>query len=114
MRFTARFIAAAVLVGAAFGMGLSQPARAQESVTVHPNPENGVTTTVQPNGGMKIEFPAKNDSNYLNYGPLPDDPGADKSQDYMNQAGGDDLESVGDGMGSDFDADLLPDSDSAP
>lgn len=83
-------------------LGLAtQPAMAQEHVTVHPSPE----------GGVEIKFPTINNPNYLNYGPLPDTPGSDKSQDYMNQAGGND---PGDsGPGSDVDADVLPDSDGA-
>lgn len=80
--------------------GLSA-ASAQEHITVHPGPQ----------GETELSFPTQNNPNYLDYGPLPDNPGADKSQDYMDQAGGNDAPDTG--PGSDVDADVLPDSDGA-
>lgn len=77
------------------------PALAQEKITIHPGPR----------GDTEITFPTENDPNYLNYGPLDDVPGSDKSEDYQNQAGGNDP--IDSGPGSDVDADVLPDADGA-
>jgi len=96
---------AAVLSATVLMLAGALPASAQQSLTVHPQPRAGG------NGGLEITIPPINNPNYLDYGPLPDHPGADHSQDYMNQAGGD---TMGDsGPGSDDFADLLPDSDGA-
>ncbi|MBS9476431.1 hypothetical protein [Ancylobacter radicis] len=81
------------------------PASAQSSITVHPQPQPGGS------GGMEIKIPPLNNPNYLDYGPLPDKPGSDHSQDYMNQAGGNSPDMSG--PGSDVDADVMPDSDGA-
>ncbi len=108
-----RSLALTVLAGAALGALAALPAAAQQSVTIHPAPQQGVTEQVTPGGGLDIQFPTHNDSNYLNYGPLPDKPGSGHSQDYMDQAGGNDLDGVGVGIGADVDADIMPDSDSA-
>ena len=89
---------------------VAAPAFAQEQITIHPRP-NGSTQSTTPNGGLEISIPTINNPNYLDYGPLPDKPGSDKSNDYANQAGGNDM---GDsGPGSDNDADILPDQDGA-
>ncbi len=74
---------AAVLSATVLMLAGALPANAQQSVTVHPQPRAGG------NGGLEITIPPINNPNYLDYGPLPDHPGADHSQDYMNQAGGD-------------------------
>lgn len=95
----------AVISAAALVIAGALPAAAQESITVHPRaqPGNG--------GGLEITIPPINNPNYLDPGPMPNDPGTDKSQDYMNQAGGDYMNDAG--PGSDVDADILPDSDGA-
>ncbi|MDR6955570.1 hypothetical protein J2X65_004952 [Ancylobacter sp. 3268] len=101
MRYAA-FIAAGLAV-AVFAAG---PATAQQSITVHPQ--------AQPGGmGEEIVIPPLNNPNYLDPGPMPDRPGSDKSMDYMNQAGGNELGGVGVGIGNDVDADDLPDGDGA-
>ncbi|MCS0503764.1 hypothetical protein [Ancylobacter mangrovi] len=82
-------------------------ALAQSSITVHPGP----TGQPQPGGGVEINIPTVNNPNYLDYGPLPDPRGSDKSMDYMNQAGGNDP--IFSGPGSDNDSDILPDNDGA-
>lgn len=97
-----RYAAFAVL---ALTLGATLPANAQSSVTIRPGPQP------QPGGGVEINIPPVNNPNFLDYGPLPNSPGSDKSMDYMNQAGGDDP--IASGPGSDVDADLLPDSDGA-
>lgn len=79
---------------------------AQSSITVHPQPQPGSGS-----GGLEIKIKPLNNPNYLDYGPLPDNPGADHSQDYMNQAGGNSPDMSG--PGSDVDADVMPDSDGA-
>ncbi|MCJ8141657.1 hypothetical protein MKI84_01875 [Ancylobacter sp. A5.8] len=84
------------------------PALAQNpAITIHPNSV--------PNGdeNVEINIPPLNNPNYLDPGPAPFVPGASKSEDYMQQAGGDSMGGVGVGIGGDVDADLLPDSDSA-
>lgn len=86
------------------------PAVAQEQITVHPRP-NGETQSTTPNGGLEITIPTLNNPNYLDYGPLPDKPGSDKSNDYNNPAGGNDM--IQSGPGSDNDSDILPDQDGA-
>lgn len=83
------------------------PAGAQSSITVHPQPNAGSNDPVN----LEIKIKPLNNPNYLDYGPLPDKPGADHSQDYMNQAGGNSPDFAG--PGSDVDADVLPDSDGA-
>ncbi|SCW46142.1 hypothetical protein [Ancylobacter rudongensis] len=93
---------AVLSVAALLVAGLS-PAGAQQPIEVHPNKPAG--------GGLEISIPPINNPNYLDYGPLPDKPGADKSQDYMEQAGGN-YENLS-GPGSDVDADVMPDSDGA-
>lgn len=100
MRYAALFVIGLCAAGAL-------PASAQQSVTVHPKQQ----PQVGGEGGLEIKIPPINNPNYLDYGPLPDNPGADKSQDYMNQAGGNDPDMSG--PGSDNDADILPDSDGA-
>ncbi|MBS7542878.1 hypothetical protein [Ancylobacter oerskovii] len=101
MRYAA-FIAAG-LAAAALTAG---PATAQQSITVHPQG--------QPRSmGEEIVIPPLNNPNYLDPGPMPDRPGSDKSMDYMNQAGGNELGGVGVGIGADVDADDLPDGDGA-
>lgn len=94
---------AAALLGAAPAVAV-----AQEHITVHPKVEPG------PGGepGEVIQFKPLNNPNFLDYGPLPDNPGADKSQDYEAQAGGDFPDIAG--PGSDNDADVMPDNDMAP
>ncbi|GLK84412.1 hypothetical protein [Ancylobacter defluvii] len=92
---------AAGLAAATFAAG---PAWAQQSITVHPQPRAQ---------GEEIVIPPLNNPNYLDPGPMPDRPGSDKSMDYMNQAGGNELGGVGVGIGNDVDADDLPDGDGA-
>ncbi len=90
-------LCAALLVAGTLSAGAQQP------IEVHPN---------QPaQGGLEITIPPINNPNYLDYGPLPDKPGSDKSQDYMDQAGGN-YENLS-GPGSDVDADVMPDTDGA-
>lgn len=97
----------AALLAAGLAFAAASPAAAQSSVTVHPQPQ-------QPGGmGEEISIPPLNNPNYLDPGPMPDNPGSDKSMDYMNQAGGNELGGVGVGIGSDVDADDLPDGDGA-
>lgn len=96
MRYTAIFFAAVLVAGIL-------PAGAQQPIEVHPNK--------QAQGGLEVTIPPINNPNYLDYGPLPDKPGADKSEDYMEQAGGD-YENLS-GPGSDVDADVMPDDDGA-
>ncbi|WP_018391023.1 hypothetical protein [Ancylobacter sp. FA202] len=96
MRYAVLSVAALLVAGLA-------PAGAQQPIEVHPNQPAG--------GGLEISIPPINNPNYLDYGPLPDNPGADKSQDYMEQAGGN-YENLS-GPGSDVDADVMPDSDGA-
>lgn len=76
-------------------------AQQEEKIIIHPGPH----------GETEMSFPTENNPNFLDYGPLPDNPGADKSQDYMDQAGGNDAPDLG--PGSDVDADVMPDSDGA-
>lgn len=102
MRYAA-FLVTCLAVSAA-------PAMAQEQITIHPRP-NAPTQAPTANGGLEITIPPINNPNYLDYGPLPDKPGSDKSNDYANQAGGNDP--IGSGPGSDVDADILPDQDGA-
>ena len=102
MRYAA-FLVTCLAFGAA-------PALAQEQITIHPRP-NGSTQSTTPNGGLEISIPTINNPNYLDYGPLPDKPGSDHSNDYANQAGGNDMDESG--PGSDVDADILPDQDGA-
>lgn len=83
------------------------PIRAQEHITVHPQPPAGTGNAA----GTEFTFKPLNNPNYLDYGPLPDKPGSDKSMDYANQAGGNDP--IGGGPGSDVDADVMPDNDGA-
>ncbi|QIB35839.1 hypothetical protein [Ancylobacter pratisalsi] len=97
-----RYVAFPVL---ALLLGASLPANAQSTITVRPGPQP------QPGGGLEINIPPVNNPNFLDYGPLPDPRGSGKSNDYMNQAGGN--SPIGGGPGSDFDADILPDSDGA-
>lgn len=98
----------AALLAAGFAVSLAaSPAGAQSSITVHPPAQ-------QPGGmGEEIVIPPLNNPDYLDPGPMPDKPGSDKSMDYMNQAGGNELGGVGVGIGSDVDADDLPDGDGA-
>lgn len=87
-------------------LGLSAaPALAQEEPTAH--------ITIRPGGNSEAEisFPTLNNPNYLDAGPLQDPPGTDKSEDYQDQAGGNDP--IDSGPGSDVDADLMPDNDGA-
>ncbi len=91
----------------AFASFSAAPASAQSSITVHPQPQPGTGS----GGGVEINIKPLNNPNYLDYGPLPDNPGADHSQDYMNQAGGNSPDMSG--PGSDVDADVMPDSDGA-
>lgn len=100
MRYPA-FLVASLLAGAS----VAGPALAQSQITVHPKPNQ--------NMGEEIVIPPLNNSNYLDPGPAPYKPGSDKSMDYMNQAGGNDFNGVGEGIGADVDADLLPDGDGA-
>ncbi|HSI39797.1 MAG TPA: hypothetical protein VLA00_04525 [Xanthobacteraceae bacterium] len=78
--------------------------RAQQNVIIHPAPAPSQS-------GTETHFRPLNNPNYLDYGPLPNNPGADKSQDYMNQAGGNDP--AFSGPGSDVDSDIMPDNDGA-
>lgn len=64
-----------------------------------------------PAGGEEIVIPPLNNPNYLDPGPMPDNPGSDKSMDYMNQAGGDDMGLSG--PGSDIGSDVQPANDGA-
>jgi hypothetical protein len=95
----------AVLVLAAFLAVASTPVLAQEEprehITIHPDGS----------GDTEITFPTQNNPNYLDYGPLDDKPGSDKSEDYEDQAGGNDAPDTG--PGSDVDSDIMPDDDGA-
>ncbi|MDF2999052.1 MAG: hypothetical protein K0R27_4689 [Xanthobacteraceae bacterium] len=94
-----RYAALVAIVAFAAAPALAQ--EAQERITIHPG---GGSDT-------EITFPTHNNPNYLDYGPLDDKPGSDKSEDYQNQAGGNDP--IDSGPGSDVDADLMPDNDGA-
>lgn len=98
MRYAALSVAALLVAGVL-------PAGAQQPIQVHPSQPSGG------GGGVEITIPPINNPNYLDYGPLPDKPGSDKSDDYMEQAGGDYMDLSG--PGSDVDADVMPDSDGA-
>jgi len=86
---------------------VASPLRAQEHITIHPEPPAGTRNA----DGTEFNFKPLNNPNYLDYGPLPDKPGSDHSMDYANQAGGNDP--IMSGPGSDVDADEMPDSDGA-
>ncbi len=99
MRQTAFAIAAfafAALLGLAASPALAQQ-QAEEHVIIRPGG----------NSDVEITFPTHNDPNYLDPGPLQDNPGSDKSEDYQDQAGGNDP--IDSGAGSDVDSDLMPD-----
>lgn len=92
-------LAFAAFIALAAGPALAQ--NAQERIIIHPG------------GGSdaEINFQTHNNPNFLDYGPLDDTPGSDKSEDYQDQAGGNDP--IDSGPGSDVDADLMPDNDGA-
>jgi hypothetical protein len=97
MRYAA--IAFAALLGLAANPAFAQ--QAEEHITIRPGGSSDV----------EITFPTHNDPNYLDPGPLEDNPGSDKSEDYQDQAGGNDP--IDSGAGSDVDSDLMPDNDGA-